>query len=152
MSINSRRQCTKRVSKRKGREYVRKVSFSEAELFDFPFRSPRSNLVLSSWIIHILTTNLPCKKPRCISQAIAKNSFERCFQIIKKIYRTKWPILNILIIAIYNTLVLNQNHEAVFLESRFFFVIIIISIIYYSHWIFFCIIFRFSNILNVKVS
>lgn len=73
--------------------------------FDQPDRS--SFFRLGSYVIHILTTNLPCKKPRCISQAIAKNSFERCFQIIKKIYRTKWPILNILIIAIYNTLVLN---------------------------------------------
>lgn len=51
MSINSKRQCTKRVSKRKGREYVRKVSFSEAELFDLPFRSARSKPILSSWII-----------------------------------------------------------------------------------------------------
>lgn len=44
--------------------------------------------------------NLPCKEPRCIFQAIANNSFERCFQITKKVISNKMANCHILIIAI----------------------------------------------------
>ena len=85
MSINGNVQSA-RIRKKEGKNNLFQRSIAVS--------MDKSNIIFSFFFFFWLcfwplSANLPCKKPRCISQAIAKNSFERCFQITDKVMSNK---------------------------------------------------------------